>query len=993
MIESLKNRLKSIQIKPTIRLILIIIVILTSLYVHAEPGVSLRDKSGDTAMTEFEFTGSALDEIRYSAALMEYTSLGARPAENQAITLEGRFAARSSKGNIPVGVQIDGRQENVLNWSEEYDWFEWDFSIEDTGLYQIEIEYYPLEGTGLPAQREIAIDGTVPYLEAHNIALTRLWRDKGEPAINGIGDEVRPKQVEIRRWNVVSASDSTGMSLRPLTFLLNKGRHTLRMGFLDQPVAINRIWIRSPDEIPAYSEVDALYRQKGYRDAIDVVKFQAEASAIEKSDPTLRREFSGDPAAEPLARGTKLLNIMGGWRWSFGNQSITWQFEVPEDGLYKLGMHVEHSYNDGLPSYRQIAIDGKVPFEEMLQYKFTYQMQGFRLETLTDTDGNPYLFYLESGIHTLTMTVKMGPMASLLERMTDDILMLGHIIRQIQMITSSEPDPNYDYELHVRIPDLLDNFRIFSDSMQVLVDETLLISEKIPSMARNFATIKDQLRAMIDEPFIIASRLGELISAQESLGRWIQSLQRLPIVIDYFTFGPPDEKWKVKKSNIFQRALTTWVNFISSFTKDYTSISDYRVDQGNVKSTLDVWITRGKEWGAVLKELADEEFTLNTGIQIKLNVLPGGQLNAGAINVLMLSIISGNPPDVAIGMNARQPVEFAIRDAAVDLTQFSDFEEVKSRFLPGIVEPYYYEDGCYGIPETMNFSVLVYRKDILKEFGLGIPNTWDDVYKKVMPVLHRNRMDFTPAPLASFLYQRGGDFYTEDGLRSGLGTPEAYLAFKEWTEQFTSYKMPPAYEFYNRMRRGTMPIGIGDFLTYVRLSVAAPELIGRWGIAFLPGTRRPDGTIDRSTISSAAPMASIELPSGEGVMIVSGTDLKDEAWEFMKWWTSEDVQVQFGREVEALWGPEARWNTSNLAAFERLPWKREDLEIIQEQWKWYTEPPVVLGGYFTDRHIRNAFTRILMEGMNVRESLEMAVEDINRELVIKQEEYGVAQSR
>lgn len=140
-------------------------------------------------------------------------------------------------------------------------------------------------------------------------------------------------------------------------------------------------------------------------------------------------------------------------------------------------------------------------------------------------------------------------------------------------------------------------------------------------------------------------------------------------------------------------------------------------------------------------------------------------------------------------------------------------------------------------------------------------------------------------------------------------------------------------------------------------------------------------------------MASIELPSGEGVMIVSGTDLKENAWEFMKWWTSEDVQVQFGREVEALWGPEARWNTSNLAAFERLPWNRDDLKIIQEQWQSYIEPPVVLGGYFTDRHLRNAFTRVLMEGMNVRESLEMAVEDINRELVIKQEEYGVAQSR
>ena len=128
-------------------------------------------------------------------------------------------------------------------------------------------------------------------------------------------------------------------------------------------------------------------------------------------------------------------------------------------------------------------------------------------------------------------------------------------------------------------------------------------------------------------------------------------------------------------------------------------------------------------------------------------------------------------------------------------------------------------------------------------------------------------------------------------------------------------------------------------------------------------------------------------------MMLSQSEQKDEAWEFMKWWTSEEVQVRFGRDVEALWGPQARWPTANLKAFKRLPWKREDLEIIQKQWPWYTEPPVVAGGYFTDRHIRNAFTRVLMLGMNPRESLEIAVEDINRELVIKQEEYRVGQSR
>ena len=48
-------------------------------------------------------------------------------------------------------------------------------------------------------------------------------------------------------------------------------------------------------------------------------------------------------------------------------------------------------------------------------------------------------------------------------------------------------------------------------------------------------------------------------------------------------------------------------------------------------------------------------------------------------------------------------------------------------------------------------------------------------------------------------------------------------------------------------------------------------------------------------------------------------------------------------------------------------------------------PPVVLGGYYTSRHILNAYNRILMSNENVRTSMETAVEDINRELKRRRE--------
>ena len=88
-------------------------------------------------------------------------------------------------------------------------------------------------------------------------------------------------------------------------------------------------------------------------------------------------------------------------------------------------------------------------------------------------------------------------------------------------------------------------------------------------------------------------------------------------------------------------------------------------------------------------------------------------------------------------------------------------------------------------------------------------------------------------------------------------------------------------------------------------------------------------------------------------------------------------------------GVEAKWNTANVQAFNNLPWPKQDIEAIQTQWEWFREKPVVLGDYFTPRHITNAWNSVVLEGRNHREALEKAVEDINRELIRKQEEFGI----
>ena len=88
-------------------------------------------------------------------------------------------------------------------------------------------------------------------------------------------------------------------------------------------------------------------------------------------------------------------------------------------------------------------------------------------------------------------------------------------------------------------------------------------------------------------------------------------------------------------------------------------------------------------------------------------------------------------------------------------------------------------------------------------------------------------------------------------------------------------------------------------------------------------------------------------------------------------------------------GAEARWNTANKNAFLQLSWEDADIATLDEMWKWAKETPTVLGSYMTTRHLTNAWTTVVISGGDVREALEQAVKEINREMRAKQEEYGV----
>ncbi|MBE6974312.1 MAG: extracellular solute-binding protein, partial [Ruminococcaceae bacterium] len=363
------------------------------------------------------------------------------------------------------------------------------------------------------------------------------------------------------------------------------------------------------------------------------------------------------------------------------------------------------------------------------------------------------------------------------------------------------------------------------------------------------------------------------------------------------------------------------------------------------------------------------------------------------MGVLWQAVASDAGPDVAILQGQAQPLNYGVRGALLDLSKFEDCDEVLSRFDESAVVPFCLGDSVYGLPEQQVFTMMFLRTDIMQELGLQAPQAWDDVYKLVSTLQEHGMEVGLPQPTSvqsgsdstalnpmftSLLLQNDVAIYDEDNRLCVLNELEAVNCFVEWSEFYTKYNFTKSYSNINRFRTGTMPIVLADYTFYNSLVVAAPEIAGAWEMVPIPGTLQEDGSIARDTSSS-----------GSACMIFANTQDEDASWEFLKWWTSTETQVQYGRELETIQGASARWPTANLEAMEQLGWTSAASKALKEQWSYVHGIPEVPGGYYVGRTVSNAIKSAINMGENPREMILDAVEDINEEILSKRKEFGL----
>jgi ABC-type glycerol-3-phosphate transport system substrate-binding protein len=870
-------------------------------------------------------------------------------------------------------------EPKVLRTGEQ-GFVEYKVHVETAGLYNLYIEYFPLESRGIAIERGLLINGETPFLGADKLVFQRVWGDaSGGVRLDNQGNEIRPTQVEHPRWESAWFVDPLGYTLSPYAFYFRQGNNALRLTGLNEPLAVRSLALRAFNRTKTYNEYLAGFDLGLFQNSVPdfAAKIQGEASS-RRSDPSLYAIYDrSSGATEPPSVAKIKLNMTGGQSWRVAGQWIEWEFDVPENGMYRFSVKGRQNYNRGFVSNRSVIIDGEIPCKELEAVPFRYNNK-WKLVTLDDAQGNALYFPLTKGTHTFRLKAALGKLGDMLNVMEESVFRLNEVYRKILVLTGPEPDIYRDYRVDVVYPEVIAAMALESKILYKLVDDLTAYSGERSAQAAATLTLARQLELFAKRPDKIPRTLVNFKANISALGDSLIALGQSQLDVDYIVVSAEKAKPPVIRENFFLSASHEIRSFAASFFVDYNALGDvYR--NGNA---VEVWMLAGRDQSTILKAMIDDTFTPASGIRVNVKLV--------SADAVMPAVVAGTGPDAALTVQQADPVNYAVRRAAADLSAMDGFDELSKQFDDSVFVPFRYAGGVYGLPETQYFHVMFYRKDIFGELGISIPQTWDDLIS-ILPVIQKNNMNVGIPSVATtvqasidfsnflaHLYQRHGSLYNDEGSRTLLDGETAIEAFDIYTKFFTHYKTPAVYDFVNRFRTGEMPLAFADYTNFNTLEVFAPEIRGLWGFAPVPGLSQSGGGIDRS------------VPTGTlASMIFSNAKNPGLAWEFLKWWVSADTQLRFGRELESVMGAAARYPTANFDAFTRLSWGSAEMAVLREQRSWTVGTPEVPGGYYVNRHITNAVRRILNEGEDTRETLLDYSLTINDELIKKRKEFGL----
>jgi ABC-type glycerol-3-phosphate transport system substrate-binding protein len=877
----------------------------------------------------------------------------------------------------------------------DYEWVE-DSSIflhveiEIAGIYYIHLNYMSLSKTHIPIGLAVKLNGDQesPYYEASQITLPTLWRESSlDLGTDRYGNDVSIAQETVDIYQDILIRDTRKLYQDGLGFYLEIGENVIEIEKISGSLSLREVRIETQKTYPSYLEYKA--NKSELSDSI-FLRIEAEEN-IYKNSSTIARGTSRDPLVEPFSMTKLKLNVLGTDSYDSGGDAVTWEANIETAGWYYITLRAQ-MLRQNSTSYRTLYINGEIPFEEAKHLPISFDRQ-WQNATLTTINQEKIKVYLEPG-DLITLEVDSSLFSSVLEKLriiTSEMSALG---LDVTKLTRNNTDRGIDWEMLDYFPNLNEDLSKWIVELEEVKDvirdlygfnRTAQIVRDIEAAKQKIITIQSDINELPRRLTLLSTGSS---SAVQLISNQFDNIIKQPLILDaIFIHSNLEDLPNPSPSFFVNLRVSISRFFLSFFDKSYSEKAD--------PDELEIWVNRSRQYVDLLQKITDDQFTTQTGIKVKISLINDD-------SKLLLANSANQQPDAALGISAWIPNEYGMRGMLYDMSEAEGFSQTISVFNPEQLIPMTFDNKLYGLPETQNFYVLFYRKDILDQLDLTVPNTWQDVLD-MLPVLRRFGMSFY-IPLSSssalksfdstapFIYQFEGKIYSDDGFGSAIDDEKTIQALSFMTDLYREYSMPyQVPSFFNSFRYGDIPIGIGDFGMYLQLTNAASDISGLWEIALVPGmpheklnedTQMMETIINRSM--GGAQQASI---------IFDKSDKKKEAWEFISWWMSTDTQVLFSNTLLNTLGTRYIWNTANVEAFELLSLNKTHQEIILEQWTHLKEVPKIPGSYIIEREISNTWNSVVYNDANLRSTVSDALIKIDRELARKMVEFGYLDSR
>lgn len=925
------------------------------------------------------------DSIRqtsYTNYVKKYTD-AARPDKTVEVLGKDYDPASVTDAQITV-TTVDG-ENDVMQWANQEGSVSWTVNIPETGVYNIKMIYEALESNTNDVEFSLLIDGESPYATASRITLSKRWINESEIKQDSRQNDIRPGQISTPCWQETPLEDIDGLFNEPLEFYMEAGEHTITFESEKAEFAVKSFTFyqyEAPAAYTAPSDSD-LTQAQGQK-----ITLEGETAAYKSSRtlyPTADKSSYLTSSANGSSPTKTRYNTIGSGSWTQSTQTVTWEFNVDKAGYYKIGIRGRQDQMRGMYSNRRLYVNGEVPCLEANQIKFYYDTD-WSITTPKSENGDDLYFYLQAGTNTISLEAVPGEIGEIMGNLDELVYNINSYYRQIRQITGPDPDEYNNYMIDTAIPSIVPDFKEYAKTLRDKKAEIEKLSGSGGTEAETLEKMAIVLDKCIKKPDLIPEMMSQIKDNITSVSSFVNQYREQPLEVDMIEVATSDQDFTSCDKSFFGSLGFGFKGFIGSFFEDYNALSD------EDESAMECWVMLGRDNAEALQQLISSEYNPTAKTKINLKLVQGGIVEA---------TFAGKGPDLALFMGGDFPIQLAARGVLTDLTTFSDFDEVKTRFADDATVLYQYNGGTYGLPCDQTFPMLFYRSDILSEYGIDPAtdlNTWDGLLN-CLPTLQRNYLEvglILPVmtstggttqvsaitepgnTFAMLLLQQGLNYYNEEQIKTTFDTQEAVNAFDTWTKFYTTYSFQQTYDAFTRFRTGDMPVVIQNYTFYNQLSVAAPEIKGCWGFQPVPGTVQEDGTINHAANSN-----------GSGAIIFTKAADQEGAWDFIKWFTSTDAQVKYGNNIESILGTMGRYATANEEALQQLSWTTSEVNLLLDQLNSQVEIPIIPASYGVTRNVMNAFRAVVNDYDNARDTLFWYNKDINDEITRKLEDLGL----